>query len=171
MKIAKFRAFVLWFVVAVALCVAGFLGYKMYLSKKHHKPHTAYEEHSIHTPKENTHLEAHPKQEQGLKEVFIQSLHETQPHMATDQDHPFLYPSLEKKVGIEFLENTPTRKILVKNLDNYKLFCLQEILKTERIDFAMDRKKTGTTLIIYLPNATEQFLEDLKYYQIPYQLD
>ncbi|BEG56850.1 Periplasmic protein [Helicobacter sp. NHP21005] len=170
MKIAKFRAFVLWFVVAVALCVAGFLGYKMYRSK-HHKTHEAYEEHSIHTPKESTHVKAHPKQEQELKGVFIQSLHETQPSEIEQEAPPYLYPSLQKKVGIEFFDSTPTRKILVKNLDSYKLFCLREILKTEHIDFALDKKKTGTTLIIYLPHATQQFLEDLKYYQIPYKLD
>ncbi|GMB95906.1 hypothetical protein [Helicobacter sp. NHP22-001] len=173
MRIAKFRAFVLWFVVAVALCVAGFLGYKMYLSKHHEEHHTEREEHKI--SKEHT-ADAHAQtldldQGQELKGMFIQSLHETQHHTTSEKDSLFLYPSLEKKVDIEFLESTPTRKILVKNLDSYKLFCLREILKTEHIDFALDKKKARTTLIIYLPNATTQFLKDLKYYQIPYQLD
>ncbi|BDQ27646.1 hypothetical protein HHE02_13690 [Helicobacter heilmannii] len=168
MRIAKFRALVLWFVVAVALGVAGFLGYRVYLSK-HRKPHTAYEEYSIHEP-----VRAHAptlEQEQGLKEVFSQSLHEAHPIAGAVAKPPFIYPAFERKMGIEFLESTPVRKVLVKNLDNYKLFCLQEILKTKHIDFALDRKKSRATLIIYLPNATTRFLEDLKYYEIPYQLD
>ncbi|GLH57271.1 hypothetical protein [Helicobacter ailurogastricus] len=164
MEIAKFRVFVLWLVVAVALVVAAFLGYKMYSA---HHP-TAHKEHAdqdhLAPLKAASHAESAPAQ---IDQVSLPAS-----HLGTQHKTPsFIYPSIEKKIDIEFLDNAQTRKLLVKNLDSYKLFCLHEVLKAEHIEFALDKKKTHTTLIIYLPHATKRFLEDLKYYQIPYQLD
>ncbi|WP_162982637.1 hypothetical protein [Helicobacter vulpis] len=85
----------------------------------------------------------------------------------------FDYPILERRVTLEFRERHQVQKLFVRNLDAYKFFCLHEILKEKRIDFATDKKGRTTTLIIYLPNSPvrQAFLDDLRYYQIPYQFN
>ncbi|WP_162982266.1 MULTISPECIES: hypothetical protein [Helicobacter] len=85
----------------------------------------------------------------------------------------FDYPILERQITLEFREHKQAQKLFVRNLDSYKFFCLHEILKEKRIDFATDKKGRTTTLIIYLPNSPlrQAFLDDLRYYQIPYQLN
>ncbi|MFC3847490.1 hypothetical protein ACFOPX_02920 [Helicobacter baculiformis] len=94
-------------------------------------------------------------------------------HSSTLESKDFDYPVLERRITLEFRERYQAQKLFVRNLDAYKFFCLHEILKEKRIDFATDKKGRTTTLIIYLPNSPvrQAFLDDLRYYQIPYQFN
>ncbi|EMG95858.1 hypothetical protein HMPREF1399_00099 [Helicobacter pylori GAM118Bi] len=80
------------------------------------------------------------------------------------------YPVVEHYFEIPFEEKKREySKLIIKDLKDYQWWCLKEILKKERIDYAYDNTKNHSGLIIYLDeNKKERLLTDLDYYKIRY---
>lgn len=80
------------------------------------------------------------------------------------------YPVVEHHFEIPFEEKKREySKLIIKDLKDYQWWCLKEILKKERIDYAYDSTKNQPNLIIYLDeNKKERLLADLDYYKIRY---
>ncbi len=80
------------------------------------------------------------------------------------------YPVIEHHFEIPFEEKKREySKLIIKDLKDYQWWCLKEILKKERIDYAYDSTKNQPNLIIYLDkNKKERLLADLDYYKIRY---
>lgn len=61
------------------------------------------------------------------------------------------YPVVEHHFEIPFEEKKREySKLIIKDLKDYQWWCLKEILKKERIDYAYDNTKNQPNLIIYL---------------------
>lgn len=162
MKIAKVRSFVLLALLLVALGVIAYLWHQL-RTQHPHKMETA----------ETGGLSKQARQVSLPTPKTPKSVATPQPSSPPAALAPdFIYPVIEKRVSIEFLGSTPSRKLLIRNLDAYKLFCLNEILREAHVDFALDKHAHMTTIIVYLPRTSpKRFLEELSYYQIPYQFD
>ncbi|MGL2498258.1 hypothetical protein ACOWOA_05345 [Helicobacter pylori] len=80
------------------------------------------------------------------------------------------YPVVEHHFEIPFEEKKREySKLIIRDLKDYQWWCLKEILKKERIDYAYDNTKNQPNLIIYLDeNKKERLLADLDYYKIRY---
>lgn len=87
-----------------------------------------------------------------------------------DAQESINYPVIEHYFEIPFEEKKREySKLIIKDLKDYQWWCLKEILKKERIDYAYDNTKNQPNLIIYLDeNKKERFLTDLDYYKIRY---
>ncbi|WQS57812.1 hypothetical protein KVD04_02675 [Helicobacter pylori] len=87
-----------------------------------------------------------------------------------DAQESINYPVIEHHFEIPFEEKKREySKLIIKDLKDYQWWCLKEILKKERIDYAYDSTKNQPNLIIYLDkNKKERFLADLDYYKIRY---
>ncbi|PAF44458.1 hypothetical protein [Helicobacter sp. 11S02596-1] len=102
----------------------------------------------------------------------------------------YSYPATEVKIGVDFRapnEKVAPTKLVVKHLDDYKFFCLNEVLKQEKIEFAYYQSQAQSPIghskksaqlgkfadvIIYLPDNPKrnQIIEDLKHYEIQYEV-
>ncbi|WP_233708135.1 hypothetical protein [Helicobacter bizzozeronii] len=152
MKIAKVRSLVLLILLFFALALIAYVGRGLFMQRP---------------PK------IEPK---SAPKLPLPNLADTP--VAPQSDTPiisepdFAYPVLEKRVGIEFLGGSHSQKLLIRNLDAYKSFCLHEVLKQAHVDFALDKQAHGTTIIVYLPRTPHKaLLDELRYYQIPYRFD
>lgn len=87
----------------------------------------------------------------------------------------YIYPATEIKIRMDFRspndKSVPT-KLVIDNLDDYKFFCLGEVLKEQKLEFAYYQSKNSTNIVVFLPSdkRRNQIMEDLKYFKIPYQL-
>lgn len=87
----------------------------------------------------------------------------------------YIYPATEIKIHMDFRspndKSIPT-KLVIDNLDDYKFFCLGEVLKEQKLEFAYYQSKNSTNIVVFLPSdkRRNQIMEDLKYFKIPYQL-
>ncbi|WP_104749806.1 hypothetical protein [Helicobacter cynogastricus] len=157
MKKRYFRFVVFLAIVGVVFLVMVDIGRKVYLN----------------------HLKSAPPRTQDLDQLGLGLMQPISPGPSHTQSNKskeapdFDYPTLERRFTLEFRSYPPVQRLRVQNLDSYQLFCLNEILKTRRIDFATDKKGHSITLIIYLPRSPvrQAFLDDLRYYQIPYHFD
>ncbi|PAF47362.1 hypothetical protein BKH46_04585 [Helicobacter sp. 12S02634-8] len=126
---------------------------------------------SRHIPKNTISIE-HIRPEVARKEVqhetmWLQTLQK--------QSQNYSYPATELKIGLKFKDphdKTTSNRLIIDHLDDYKFFCLNEVLKQEHIEFAYSQTKNATQIIIFLPEGARknQILEDLKYYEIQYKL-
>lgn len=88
----------------------------------------------------------------------------------------YQFPSnvLDIAVDVKRYEDLKTdyTKVLVKNLDDYKFFCLNEILRQKHIDFSYFRHKNTLDLLIFMPNKKQRdaILNDFNYYGIEYEM-
>lgn len=87
----------------------------------------------------------------------------------------YTYPATEIKIRMDFRspddKSIPT-KLVIDNLDDYKFFCLGEVLKEQKLEFAYYQSKNSTNIVVFLPSdkRRNQIMKDLKYFKIPYQL-
>ncbi|PAF47000.1 hypothetical protein BKH41_08205 [Helicobacter sp. 12S02232-10] len=86
----------------------------------------------------------------------------------------YSYPATEIKIGVNFRspnEKINPTKLVIQHLDNYKFFCLNEVLKQEKIEFAYYQTGNSIDIVIFLPNDSrkKQIIEDLKHYEIQYK--
>ncbi|PAF42563.1 hypothetical protein [Helicobacter sp. 11S03491-1] len=87
----------------------------------------------------------------------------------------YSYPATEIKIGVHFKspnEKANLTRLIVNHLDDYKFFCLNEVLKEENIDFAYYQSNDSINIVIFLPNDSrkKQIMQDLKYYEIQYKV-
>ncbi|PUD08526.1 hypothetical protein C2S36_04365 [Helicobacter pylori] len=112
-------------------------------------------------PTETSYNEKAPHNEEDRNNALSQNL---------DAQESINYPVIEHHFEIPFEEKKREySKLIIKDLKDYQWWCLKEILKKERIDYAYDSTKNQPNLIIYLDkNKKERFLADLDYYKIRY---
>ena len=84
----------------------------------------------------------------------------------------FSYPSSELAIALDFSNAQKTDTLAISNLDSYKFFCLNEVLKANGIRFAYIKKADQITLEVALrDNLTRSNLtNELKKYGISYQI-
>ncbi len=152
MKIAKVRSLVLLILLFFALALIAYVGRGLFMQRP---PKIE--------PKSTPKLSL-----PDLADVPVAP----QSDVSVISEPDFAYPVLEKRVGVEFLGGSHSRKLLIRNLDAYKSFCLHEILREAHVDFALDKQARGTTIIVYLPRTSSKaLLDELHYYKIPYRFD
>ncbi|WP_100977777.1 hypothetical protein [Helicobacter pylori] len=171
----RFKGVVAFISLAVALGVLAYL----FLSVKKEMPATSHaisqtnespsqtdeKSHDINleenSPSETSHNEKAPHNEEDRNNAFSQNL---------DAQESINYPVIEHHFEIPFEEKKRKySKLIIKDLKDYQWWCLKEILKKERIDYAYDNTKNQSNLIIYLDeNKKERLLADLDYYKIRY---
>ncbi|MCQ2844187.1 hypothetical protein JT251_03150 [Helicobacter pylori] len=171
----RFKGVVAFISLAVALGVLAYL----FLSVKKEMPATSHaisqtnkspsqtdaKSHDINleenSPTETSHNEKAPHNEEDRNNAFSQNL---------DAQESINYPVIEHHFEIPFEEKKREySKLIIKDLKDYQWWCLKEILKKERIDYAYDNTKNQPNLIIYLDeNKKGRLLADLNYYKIRY---
>ncbi|WRG00845.1 hypothetical protein FNE35_04715 [Helicobacter pylori] len=171
----RFKGVVAFISLAVALGVLAYL----FLSVKKEMPATSHaisqtnegpsqtdtKSHEINleenSPTETSRNEKAPHNEEDRNNAFSQNL---------DAQESINYPVVEHYFEIPFEEKKREySKLIIKDLKDYQWWCLKEILKKERIDYAYDNTKNQPNLIIYLDeNKKERLLADLDYYKIRY---
>ncbi len=111
-----------------------------------------------------------PKMESVQDDVWISNANEKA--LATT----YQFPSNVLDINIEVKRyedlKTDYTKVLVKNLDDYKFFCLNEILRQKHIDFSYFKHKNTLDLLLFMPNENqrEMILKDFAYYGIEYEI-
>lgn len=85
----------------------------------------------------------------------------------------YTYPATEIKVNVDFkslAERSESTKLVIKDLDDYKFFCLNEVLKEENVEYAYEQAGNLANIIIYLPEGLKrkQIIQDLRHYEIEY---
>ncbi|RVZ01022.1 hypothetical protein EC508_05925 [Helicobacter pylori] len=171
----RFKGVVAFISLAVALGVLAYL----FLSVKKEMPATSHaisqtnkspsqidaKSHDINleenSPTETSYNEKAPHNEEDRNNALSQNL---------DAQESINYPVIEHYFEIPFEEKKREySKLIIKDLKDYQWWCLKEILKKERIDYAYDNTKNQPNLIIYLDeNKKERLLADLDYYKIRY---
>ncbi|EKE92349.1 hypothetical protein OUO_0260 [Helicobacter pylori R046Wa] len=165
----RFKGVVAFISLAVALGVLAYL----FLSVKKEMPATSHAISQTHAKSHEINLEESPNNpntpndekashnEEDRNNAFSQNL---------DAQESINYPVIEHHFEIPFEEKKREySKLIIKDLKDYQWWCLKEILKKERIDYAYDSTKNQPNLIIYLDkNKKERLLADLDYYKIRY---
>ncbi|WRA02745.1 hypothetical protein KVK61_04735 [Helicobacter pylori] len=176
----RFKSVVAFISLAVALGVLAYL----FLSVKKEMPATSHaisQTHGISQTNEGLSQTDAKSHEINLEESPTETSHnEKAPHNEEDRNNSLSqnldaqesinYPVIEHYFEIPFEEKKREySKLIIKELKDYQWWCLKEILKKERIDYAYDSTKNQPNLIIYLDeNKKERFLADLNYYKIRY---
>ena len=93
---------------------------------------------------------------------------------AEDSKHQFPSNILDINVEVKQYKDLKTdyTKVVVKNLDDYKFLCLNEILRQNRIDFSYFKKNDSLDLLLFIPDKSkrEEILSDFAYYNIDYEV-
>lgn len=83
----------------------------------------------------------------------------------------YRYPVPEMFLALDFSPKSYTDILQISNLDEYKFFCLKEILKSNNIKFTYKIVRQKATLEIALDSANrEKLFSDLARYNIHYNL-
>ncbi|OPG30220.1 hypothetical protein BGL55_05005 [Helicobacter pylori] len=171
----RFKSVVAFISLAVALGVLVYL----FLSVKKEMPtasHAIPQTHAISQTNEKSHeinLEESPNKPNTPNDEKASHNEEDRNNALSqnlDAQESINYPVVEHYFEIPFEEKKREySKLIIKDLKDYQWWCLKEILKKERIDYAYDSTKNQPNLIIYLDeNKKERLLADLDYYKIRY---
>ncbi|PUU85582.1 hypothetical protein [Helicobacter pylori] len=171
----RFKSVVAFISLAVALGVLAYL----FLSVKKEMPtasHAIPQTHAISQTNEKSHeinLEESPNKPNTPNDEKASHNEEDRNNALSqnlDAQESINYPVVEHYFEIPFEEKKREySKLIIKDLKDYQWWCLKEILKKERIDYAYDNTKNQPNLIIYLDeNKKERLLADLDYYKIRY---
>lgn len=85
----------------------------------------------------------------------------------------FSYPSNELFITLDFSHTPKTHILTISNLDSYKFFCLNEILKNNNIQFAYQKKGNSLILKVALDNDNlkAKLIDELRQYHISYHIN
>ncbi|WQW40467.1 hypothetical protein KVK57_04960 [Helicobacter pylori] len=172
----RFKSVVAFISLAVALGVLAYL----FLSVKKEMPATSHAISQTNEGLSQTDAKSHeinleespnnPNTPNDEKASHNEEDHNNALSQNLDVQESINYPVIEHHFEIPFEEKKREySKLIIKDLKDYQWWCLKEILKKERIDYAYDNTKNQPNLIIYLDeNKKERFLTDLDYYKIRY---
>ncbi|RAX54219.1 hypothetical protein CCY99_04195 [Helicobacter sp. 16-1353] len=109
------------------------------------------------------HIKNKPKDDN--KSTWISSL-------ASKNIADFSYPISELAIILDFSNAKKTNILTIENLDSYKFFCLNEILKNNDIKFAYTKVADFVTLDVALnkEGLKETLINELKKYNISYHI-
>ncbi|WP_394951806.1 hypothetical protein [uncultured Helicobacter sp.] len=87
----------------------------------------------------------------------------------------FQYPATELFVKFDFAKNpqdNAIRSIEIKDLDEYKYFCVAQVLKQNKLESTYYKSGDVLRLMVFIDNdaVLQKFLQDLQYYRIQYIL-
>lgn len=84
----------------------------------------------------------------------------------------FSYPSSELFISLDFSDKRRTNTLKITNLDSYKFFCLNEVLKSNNIKFAYQRIADSVILEVILDNENlkHMLVGELNKYNISYSI-
>lgn len=93
----------------------------------------------------------------------------------TYSNDSFQYPATELFVKFDFAKNpqdNAIRSIEIKDLDEYKYFCVAQVLKQNKLESTYYKSGDVLRLMVFIDNDTilQKFLQDLQYYRIQYNL-
>lgn len=93
----------------------------------------------------------------------------------TSSNDSFQYPATELFVKFDFAKNpqdNAIRSIEIKDLDEYKYFCVAQVLKQNKLESTYYKSGDVLRLMVFIDNDTilQKFLQDLQYYRIQYNL-
>ncbi|RVZ96664.1 hypothetical protein [Helicobacter pylori] len=172
----RFKGVVAFISLAVALGVLAYL----FLSVKKEMPATSHAISQTNESLSQTDAKSHdinleespnnPNTPNDEKVSYNEEDHNNTLSQNLDAQEVVNYPVIEHYFEIPFEEKKREySKLIIKDLKDYQWWCLKEILKKERIDYAYDNTKNQPNLIIYLDeNKKERLLADLDYYKIRY---
>ncbi|MGN8509571.1 hypothetical protein ACR9L8_06570 [Helicobacter pylori] len=165
----RFKSVVAFISLAVALGVLAYL----FLSVKKEMPATSHAISQTDAKSHEINLEENPNNPNTPNDEKASHNEEYRNNALSqnlDAQESINYPVIEHHFEIPFEEKKREySKLIIKDLKDYQWWCLKEILKKERIDYAYDSTKNQPNLIIYLDkNKKERFLADLDYYKIRY---
>ena len=88
----------------------------------------------------------------------------------------FQYPATELFVKFDFAKNpqeNAMRSIEIKDLDEYKYFCVAQVLKQNKLESTYYKSGDVLRLMVFIDNdvVLQKFLNDLQYYRIQYILN
>ncbi|MDE6886444.1 MAG: hypothetical protein K2P17_05355 [Helicobacteraceae bacterium] len=85
----------------------------------------------------------------------------------------YSYPSSELFIELDFSNQKKTNILQIKNLDSYKFFCLNEILKSNNIKFAYKKTSDFITLEVALDSEglRKKLVGELQKYNIAYSIN
>ncbi len=88
----------------------------------------------------------------------------------------YMYPALELDISfdIDSLEKRQKQfRVIVEELDSYKFFCLNQVLTSNGMNYAFYRNGKGIQLMVSAKSEEylNAVLEQLKHYEIKYQVD
>ncbi|RDU65285.1 hypothetical protein CQA53_06855 [Helicobacter didelphidarum] len=151
----------------VVTLVGGYVLYAFY--KKMQNSDVVVEQPITNVPQVNSIVNI-PKMDSTENEKWISSATEK----AKDTTYQFPSNVLDINVEVKRYEDLKTdyTKVLVKNLDDYKFLCLNEILRQRRIDFSYFKNQDSLDLLLFVPDEKRRIsiLKDFDYYNIEYEI-
>ena len=90
-----------------------------------------------------------------------------------NQNTDFAYPATEVDFSVKFLKGDAIQnndQILIERVNEETLFCIRELLKQEKIDFAYQKKGDDLNLVVFVKNnRREKVLKLFDYYGLSYK--
>lgn len=102
-------------------------------------------------------------------------IQEKQEWIQTMSDHKgntYTYPTNEMVLRYDFDRGVEPLRIFIKDLSEYRFFCINQILIESKIEYAYYKTNEVIQLVVFLNDKKMQdkILEDFDYYQIQYSL-
>lgn len=147
---------ILLFFVFILMLATSFVAINIYINKTAHISHDVY---------------------RNIKNTDIKESNEINPSswvqiFAKQELHNFSYPSSELFISLDFSDKKRTNTLKITNLDSYKFFCLNEILKSNNIKFAYQKIADSVILEVVLDGANlkNTLINELNKYNISYSI-
>lgn len=149
---------ILLFVVFMAILITSFIAIDLYINKAMQLPQNYQNNTQAMQPKVD--IKEDTQNNSWIKIFSKQILND------------FKYPSSELFIHLDFSNNKKTHTLKITNLDSYKFFCLNEILKSNNIKFAYQKTLDSVILEVVLNNTNlkNTLISELNKYNISYNI-
>ena len=149
---------ILLFVVFMAILITSFIAIDLYINKAMQLPQNYQKNTQAMQPKVD--IKEDTQNNSWIKIFSKQILND------------FKYPSSELFIHLDFSNNKKTHTLKITNLDSYKFFCLNEILKSNNIKFAYQKTLDSVILEVVLNNINlkNTLISELNKYNISYNI-
>ncbi len=153
--------------LVVVFLIGGYVLYAFY--KKMQNSDIEIERPTVNVSEE-VNINRIPRMDSAVNETWTINANEK----AKDVTHQFPSNILDINIEVKRYEDLKTdyTKVLVKNLDDYKFLCLNEILRQRRIDFSYFKNQSSLDLLLFVPDENKRLaiLKDFEYYNIEYEI-
>ncbi len=155
--------------IIVVMLVGGYVLYAFYQKMQNSDVEVRTEQQIDKIPKQSG-ISNIPKMQSIQDESWIESASDK----VASTNYQFPSNVLDINVDVKRYEDLKMdyTKVVVKNLDDYKFFCLNEILRQKHIDFSYFKHNDSLDLLLFMPNESQRdiILQDFKYYGIEYEI-
>lgn len=117
------------------------------------------ERESVFVPMQDRIIQNNPKKDERWLE-----------EMAHNKNSDYSYPTNEMVLKYNFHRGVEPLRIFIRDLNEYRFYCINQILIENKIEYAYYKTSSVIQLVIFLNNEKIQkkILEDFKYYNIQY---